>query len=81
MTARTCSAISLEANDLPDDLERVFETFGGFHTEIVKEAIQWEDGYIIPPTKPGLGIELNEEVAARHPYDGPIFIEVEDRPL
>ena len=62
-------------------IQESIETFGGFHTEIVKEPIQWEDGYIIPPTKPGLGIELNETVAAEHPYSGPIFIEMEDQPL
>ena len=46
----------------------IIDTMGGFHTEILKEPIQWEDGYIIPPTKPGLGVELNEKVAAKHPY-------------
>lgn len=45
-------------------------TWGDFHAEILKEPIQWQDGYIIPPTKPGLGVELNEEVAAQHPYTG-----------
>ena len=44
------------------------ETWGGFHAEILKEPIQWENGYIIPPTKPGLGVELNEAVAAKYPY-------------
>ena len=34
----------------------------GFHADILKEPINWENGYIIPSTKPGLGIELNEEV-------------------
>ena len=24
---------------------------------------------MIPPTAPGLGVELDEEVAARHPYE------------
>jgi len=43
------------------------ETWGGFHAEILREPIRWENGYIIPPTKPGLGVELNEEVAADHP--------------
>jgi L-alanine-DL-glutamate epimerase-like enolase superfamily enzyme len=32
--------------------------------------MRWEDGYVIPPETPGLGVELNEEVAAAHPYDG-----------
>ncbi len=49
-------------------IQESIETWGGFHTDILKEPIQWENGYIIPPTKPGLGIELNEEVAAKHPY-------------
>ena len=41
-----------------------------FHSEILKKPIQWQDGYIIPPTEPGLGVELNEEVALKHPYTG-----------
>ena len=49
-------------------IQESIETWGGFHTEILKEPIKWEDGYIIPPTRPGLGVELNEEVAAKHPY-------------
>jgi 2-dehydro-3-deoxyphosphogalactonate aldolase len=51
-------------------IQEGIKTWGGFHAEILKEPIQWEDGYIIPPTKPGLGVELNEEVAAAHPYTG-----------
>ena len=45
--------------------------FDGFHAEILKQPITWENGYIIPSTKPGLGVELNEEVAAKHPYRPP----------
>ncbi len=44
--------------------------WGGFHGEILKTPIQWQDGHVIPPTGPGLGVELDEEVAARHPYTG-----------
>jgi len=49
-------------------IQESIETWGGFHAKLLKEPLQWEDGYIIPPTKPGLGVELNEEVAARYPY-------------
>ena len=42
----------------------------GFHSQILKKPIQWQDGYIIPPTAPGLGVELDEEVARAHPYTG-----------
>jgi galactonate dehydratase len=58
------------------------QTWGGFHREILKKPIRWEDGYVIPPTEPGLGVELNEEVAARHPYDGKdLHLEMVDRPI
>src|SRR5580693_5454493 len=46
------------------------ERWQGFHAELLKKPIRWEAGYVIPPTEPGLGVELNEEVIARHPYRG-----------
>jgi galactonate dehydratase len=42
----------------------------GFHAEILKTPIRWEDGYVVPPTSPGLGVELDEDVARAHPYRG-----------
>ena len=42
----------------------------GFHSELVKTSIKFEGGFIIPPTEPGLGIELNEIVALANPYSG-----------
>jgi 2-dehydro-3-deoxyphosphogalactonate aldolase len=54
----------------------------GFHAEILKTPIQWEDGYVIPPTAPGLGVELDEAVAAAHPYDGTaLHLDMGDRPV
>jgi galactonate dehydratase len=44
--------------------------WGGFHAEILKTPIRWEEGYVIPSRAPGLGVELDEAVAERHPYDG-----------
>jgi galactonate dehydratase len=44
--------------------------WGGFHADLLRRAIAWEDGYVIPPAEPGLGIELDVDVAAAHPYDG-----------
>ena len=44
--------------------------WGGFHSEILTSPMRWEEGYVIPPEAPGLGVELNEEVARAHPYDG-----------
>ena len=42
----------------------------GFYSEIINESIEWDKGYIIPSTKPGLGIELNEKVAEKNTYKG-----------
>ncbi len=46
------------------------ENWGGFHSAILKTPIRVEDGHVIPPTAPGLGVELNEAVAAANPYTG-----------
>ena len=58
------------------------QTWGGFHAEILKTPIRWEQGDVIPPTAPGLGVELNEAVAAAHPYTGKkLHLEMLDRPV
>lgn len=46
------------------------ENWGGIHAELLKSPIRWEEGYIIPSKEPGLGIELDEKVALKHPYKG-----------
>jgi 2-dehydro-3-deoxyphosphogalactonate aldolase len=45
------------------------ERFEGFHGEIVK-GVRWEEGYVIPSSEPGLGIEFDEVLARAHPYAG-----------
>ena len=63
-------------------IQESINTMGDFHAEILKEPIQWEDGYIIPPTKPGLGIELDEEIIARYPFKGDkLHLEMTDDPV
>jgi len=36
------------------------------HGEIFKEPIRFENGFIVPPKGPGLGVELDEKVVKRH---------------
>ncbi len=45
-------------------------TFDGFYADLLKTPIRWEDGYVIPSSEPGLGHDLNEDVARAHPYTG-----------
>ena len=63
-------------------IQESIETWGGFHGEILKRPMQWQDGHIIPPSAPGLGVELDEAVAAAHPYEGDrLHLEMHDGPL
>lgn len=49
------------------------QDWGGFHADLLKTPIKWEDGLVIPPTTPGLGVELDEDVARAHPFDGEVL--------
>jgi L-alanine-DL-glutamate epimerase-like enolase superfamily enzyme len=62
--------IQLAAN-IPNLLMvETIQTGGEFHQRLIRNTIPWEDGYIIAPTAPGLGIEFDEDVARAHPYAG-----------
>jgi L-alanine-DL-glutamate epimerase-like enolase superfamily enzyme len=45
-------------------------TFDGPYMSFVSADFSWEDGYVIPPKTPGLGIELKDDVVAANPYTG-----------
>lgn len=56
-------------------------TFDGFYAELLVDPIRWENGYVIPSEEPGLGVELNEEVARAYPYEGSdLHLGLEDTP-
>ena len=56
-------------------------TPGSFHEELVTKPYRVEDGHIDPGTGPGLGLELNEDVARAHPYSGDrLHLEMQDAP-
>lgn len=62
-------------------LEGVLD-WGGFHADILRTPIVWEDGYVLPPSAPGLGVELDEEVALANPYTGSeLHLSAADEPL
>lgn len=39
-----------------------------YRKDITNEKLEYKDGYITIPDKPGLGIEINEEACLAHPY-------------
>lgn len=43
----------------------------GFHAQLLNKPFAWEDGHIVlDDTAAGLGVEINEAVAAKHEYTG-----------
>jgi len=56
-------------------------TGGDFHMPLIKHSIEWDNGYIIAPTAPGLGIEFDEDLARAHPYtDTGLHLEMREEP-
>lgn len=55
---------------------------GNFHAELLKKPLPWKNGYFLPTVDPGLGVELNEEVATANPYTGKgLHLEMHQVPL
>jgi L-alanine-DL-glutamate epimerase-like enolase superfamily enzyme len=62
-------------------LESILD-WGGFHGKILKKPIRFEAGFVIPPSEPGLGVELDEAVALAHPYgDKALHLEPAEQPM
>ena len=63
-------------------IQESIERWQGFHSDILKQPIRWQDGYILPPTEPGLGVELDEAYIAGYPYKGTqLHLDMAGRPL
>ncbi|MFW8594253.1 mandelate racemase/muconate lactonizing enzyme family protein [Cribrihabitans neustonicus] len=41
-----------------------------FHDRLIKGSIRVEGGFVTPPETPGLGIEVDEDLARAHPFTG-----------
>tara|TARA_Y100001970_G_scaffold63557_1_gene81397 strand:- start:6950 stop:7921 length:972 start_codon:yes stop_codon:yes gene_type:complete len=54
-----------------------------FHQEVVTSPLEWESGWMLPPREPGLGVDLNHDVLAAHPYatGGRLHLEMSQTPL
>jgi len=54
-----------------------------FHDAVLKQPLTWEQGYLLAPDAPGLGIELDEQQLEAHPYQsgGRLHLEMCQAPL
>lgn len=58
------------------------ERWDGFVAELLVNPIRWEHGRVIPPDGPGLGVEIDEDVARANPWTGDaLHLEVTEEPL
>jgi len=58
------------------------ERWDGFMAELLVEPIRWENGHVVVSDEPGLGVEVDEEVARANPYRGEeLHLEVVEHPL
>jgi L-alanine-DL-glutamate epimerase-like enolase superfamily enzyme len=51
----------------------LLETIGvgdGFHAALVDRPLEWDDGYVRLPDRPGIGVDLDEATARAHPRTG-----------
>lgn len=52
-----------------------------FHDALISSSIIVEDGFVTPPTAPGLGIEVNEALARKHKFGGDgLHLQMQDAP-
>ena len=52
-----------------------------FHAALIKDSIQVDNGYIPAPTGPGLGIDVDEDLARAHPFTGDgLHLEMQEEP-
>ena len=58
-------------------IQEVFEDFATpFAEKIVDYPIEFRDGDVIIPDRPGLGIDLNEAEMVKYPYDESYFLDM-----
>jgi 2-dehydro-3-deoxyphosphogalactonate aldolase len=48
-------------------IQEGIEDWTGFAAQILREPIRWENGFVIPSDRPGLGLEPDESTFAKYP--------------
>ena len=52
-----------------------------FHEALIRGSIKIDNGFILPPQGPGLGIDVDEDLARAHPYTGTgLHLEMQEAP-
>ncbi len=64
-------------------MQECIQNWQGFHNQILKTPLVMESGFMIPPTAPGLGVELNLiEIQKYMPYTGQaLHLQMAEKPF
>jgi L-alanine-DL-glutamate epimerase-like enolase superfamily enzyme len=66
VSTAACLHLDLAANNFAvQELPRVP---GRYMTDVFPVQVEWADGYLLPPTRPGLGVEIDESAATSAEY-------------
>jgi galactonate dehydratase len=49
-------------------IQEVMRSDVSWRNEVVDNPLEIRDGYVFPPTRPGIGVEIDEVAASAHPY-------------
>jgi D-galactarolactone cycloisomerase len=66
---RECTVMELDYTDNP------------LRTELLRDPLQFEKGFMVPPDRPGLGVELDSDALQRFAFSGAEEIAMRLRPL
>ncbi len=75
--AASLHLVASSPNAIVLELDR---TYNPLQTELVKNPLVVKDGYVRLPDGPGLGVELDRDFVADHPYNGELGIGAGARP-
>jgi L-alanine-DL-glutamate epimerase-like enolase superfamily enzyme len=56
-------------------------TYNPLREELLREPVRFENGYLTPPEKPGLGMELDQQALQRFAFEGAEELSVRQKGL
>jgi galactonate dehydratase len=65
----TAACVALGVSSLAWDVQEAVGEDRPPRSDMVDSVVKVVGGYYIPPERPGLGVEFNEESARKHPFD------------
>lgn len=69
------AAVQLDVSTPNFLIQESIEDWGACHNELLEEPMEWTDGYIVPPDRPGLGVVPDEDAIADHARNDPVPLE------